>query len=145
MPNFTPHSSIVPFFADAAEPGIPEFDANRIMAYAQYEQFYWNHPESFRLVQRGEDEAPIYLPSARRIIEATNRFLAVGFADGDSSAAMRSGTLRRTTRSRRARASRSTMSTPSVTFRLSMPTTPPEWSGVILSRLLRIHATRPSK
>jgi hypothetical protein len=79
MPNFTPHSSIVPFFADAAEPGIPEFDANRIMAYAQYEQFYWNHPESFRLVQRGEDEAPIYLPSARRIIEATNRFLAVGF------------------------------------------------------------------
>jgi hypothetical protein len=47
MPNFTPHSSIVPFFADAAEPGIPEFDANRIMAYAQYEQFYWNHPESF--------------------------------------------------------------------------------------------------
>jgi hypothetical protein len=79
MVEFTPYSSIVPFFADAAEPGIPEFDANRIMAYAQYEQFYWNHPESFKLMARGEDEQPIYLPSARRIIEATNRFLAVGF------------------------------------------------------------------
>ena len=79
MATFTPYSSAVPFFQDAAEPGIPELDQHRLGAYALYEQMYWNHPETFKLLQRGEDESPIYLPSARKIVEATNRFLALDF------------------------------------------------------------------
>lgn len=79
MATYTPYSSAVPFLQDAPEPGIPELDQHRLGAYALYEQFYWNHPESFKLLQRGEDEAPIYLPAARKIVEATNRFLALDF------------------------------------------------------------------
>jgi len=73
------YSSAVPYFQDAAEPGIPELDQFRLQSYGLYEQFYWNHPESYRLLQRGEDEAPLYLPTPKQIVEATNRFLAKNF------------------------------------------------------------------
>jgi len=77
MATYHQYSSAVPFFQEQAAAGLPEFDQNRIRAYNLYEQMYWNHPETFRLLQRGEDQAPIYLPSARKIVEATNRFLGV--------------------------------------------------------------------
>ncbi len=79
MADFHPYSSAVPFFQEDPTPGIPELDQHRLRSYALYEQFYWNHPETFKLLQRGEDEAPIYLPSSKRIVEATGRFLAVDF------------------------------------------------------------------
>ncbi len=49
------------------------------MSYTLYEDIYWNVPDSFKLVMRGDDESPIYLPTARKIVEATHRFLAVNF------------------------------------------------------------------
>lgn len=76
---YHPYSSAVPFFQEAAEPGIHESEQNRLRAYTVYEQMYYNHPDTFKLLQRGEDEAPIYLPSAKQIVEATSRFLALGF------------------------------------------------------------------
>ena len=51
-------------------------DQERIAAYALYEDMYWNQPDTFKVMQRGTDAAPIYIPSARVIIDATNRFLA---------------------------------------------------------------------
>jgi hypothetical protein len=39
---------------------------------------YWNAPDTYKLVTRGSDD-PIYVPSARKIIEACNRYLGVGF------------------------------------------------------------------
>lgn len=51
-------------------------DAARVAAYLKYEDMYWNTPETFALVQRGTDKPVIYIPSARIIVEATNRFLA---------------------------------------------------------------------
>lgn len=64
-------------------------DAERLAAYQLYEEIYWNVPDTYRLVQRGTDEDPIYIPSARMCIEALNRFYAVGFdysVDGGSPA-----------------------------------------------------------
>lgn len=54
-------------------------DAERIQAYLTYEKMYWNVDETFKLVLRGTEDKPIYLPSPRSIIEATNRFLAKGW------------------------------------------------------------------
>lgn len=51
-------------------------DAERLAAYQVYESIYRNVPEAFKLVQRGSDQNPIYLPSAKTIIEAKNRYLA---------------------------------------------------------------------
>lgn len=79
MAEFHPYSSAEPFFQDGAEPGILVEDQRRLRAYGVYEQMYYNHPGTFALLQRGEDEAPIYLPSAKTIVESTNRFLAINF------------------------------------------------------------------
>lgn len=79
MAEYHPYSNAVPFFQEDPTPGIPELDQHRLRSYNLYEQFYWNHPETFKLLQRGEDEAPIYLPSSKRIVEATHRFLGVDF------------------------------------------------------------------
>jgi hypothetical protein len=51
-------------------------DAQRYAAYQVYENMYWNVPDTFKLVQRGSDSKPVYIPSPRIIVEATNRFLA---------------------------------------------------------------------
>lgn len=78
---FNPYSSAQPYFGGMTIPnGLQGADADRVRSYQLYEQMYWNHPETFQILQRGEDQAPIYLPSAKTIIEATNRFLAVNFS-----------------------------------------------------------------
>jgi hypothetical protein len=79
MAVYHPWSSAVPFFTEQAPAGVSEMDQHRVRAYNLYEQMYWNHPETFRLLQRDTDQNPIYLPSARKIVEATHRFLAVDF------------------------------------------------------------------
>lgn len=54
-------------------------DQERLGAYQLYDEIYWNVPETFKVVQRGTDDDPIYIPSARMLVEATNRFFGVGF------------------------------------------------------------------
>lgn len=56
-------------------------DKIRIKAYELYEDFYANRPEHIRVVLRGEDDdsIEIYLPGAKKCVEAINRFLAVDF------------------------------------------------------------------
>lgn len=54
-------------------------DILRIASYDLYDGIYHNRQESLELQLRGEDSAPIYMPSAAKIIEATSRYLAVGF------------------------------------------------------------------
>jgi hypothetical protein len=58
---------------------VTDEDRDRLQSYSLYEDIYWNVPNTFRIKQRGSDANPIYLPSARGIIEACNRFLAVDF------------------------------------------------------------------
>lgn len=56
--------------------GSPE-DADRLRAYALYEDMYFNRPETFRVFLRGDDDDvnEIYIPSAKKMVEAMNRFL----------------------------------------------------------------------
>lgn len=54
------------------------YDAARINAYQIYEQIYWNVPETFKLVMRGEaNSEPIYIPTGRTIVDTTNRYIGV--------------------------------------------------------------------
>lgn len=55
-------------------------DSDRVRAYSLYEDFYYNRPESFEVLLRGEATDPVYIPSAKKIVEAMNRFLCKGFA-----------------------------------------------------------------
>ena len=77
---FTPYSTLQPFFPASKPSWIPdELDQERILSYQIYEQIYWNAPDTFKLVARGTEDKPIYIPSGRIIVEATNRFTAPGF------------------------------------------------------------------
>jgi hypothetical protein len=76
----TPYSTLNLFWPQAMPTWIPNvLDQERIQSYQIYEQIYWNVPETFKLVWRGQEDKPIYVPTARTIIEATNRYIAPDF------------------------------------------------------------------
>ena len=78
--------SAVKQFAEAAA-GVNKEDNNivnavdklRIAAYNLYDGIYHNRQEALKIQVRGEDQIPIYMPSAKKIVEATSRYLCVGF------------------------------------------------------------------
>jgi len=75
---FTPYSTAAQMFSQA--PGwVPELDKERIQSYQVYEEIYWNHPTTFRLIVRGTENKPIYIPSGRVIVDTANRFVGKGF------------------------------------------------------------------
>lgn len=78
MADATPYSTVRPLMG-VLPSWLGSDDAERIEAYRLYEQMYWGVPETFRLTWRGSEEQPIYVPSAKTIVEACNRYLAVGF------------------------------------------------------------------
>lgn len=63
-PNFTPNKN----------------DIDRVRAYYTYSDIYTNVPEAFAALLRSEDDPKSrrYIPTARAIVEATNRFLGQG-------------------------------------------------------------------
>lgn len=71
---FTPYSTVSPYFATKPS-WVPIEDQERIASYQVYEEIYWNHPETFKLVLRGSDATPIYIPSGRTIVETANRYV----------------------------------------------------------------------
>lgn len=78
MADATPYSTIRPMMGTLPS-WLGTNDAERIEAYRLYEAMYWGVPETFKLTWRGTEDQPIYVPSAKTIVEACNRYLAVGF------------------------------------------------------------------
>lgn len=72
----TPYTTIQPTFGPMPTWLTDPLDQARIMAYQRYEEMYWNEPDGYRLILRGSESNPIYVPSAMTIIEACNRYLA---------------------------------------------------------------------
>lgn len=72
------YSTISPFAVGSTDLAISNEDIERLKAYIAYEDFYHNRPETLVVKMRGDSE-PIYLPSTKKCIEATNRFLAVAY------------------------------------------------------------------
>lgn len=73
---FTPYSNTTGLFTEGLPTWMDAYDAERIHAYQIYEQIYWSVPDTFKLVMRGtENSSPIYVPTARTIVDTTNRYL----------------------------------------------------------------------
>lgn len=71
---FTPYSTVEPMLG--AKPSfISAYDASRLRSYQIYEQIYWNVPDTYKLVMYGSDQPPIYIPTARTLIDTTNRYV----------------------------------------------------------------------
>lgn len=79
LESFTPYTNVATLFT-ATPQWMSEMDAQRVMAYQVYEQIYWNVPETFKLTARGVEDSPIYIPTARTIIDTTNRYVGKGWA-----------------------------------------------------------------
>jgi hypothetical protein len=76
--DFTPYSTVTEYIQ--SYPGwVPVEEQERIASYALYEEIYWSHPTTFRLVFRGSENKPIYLPAGRVIVDTMNRYLGRGF------------------------------------------------------------------
>lgn len=86
---FTPYSTVSEFFGQKPA-WIPDaLDQARIQSYTAYEQMYWNAPDTFKISLRGTNNMPIYVPSAKTIIDTTNRYVGVEFSvviTGDAAA-----------------------------------------------------------
>jgi hypothetical protein len=77
-PVFTQWSTIEPWLGTA--PGwIPESDKLRIQAYQKYEEIYWSSEEGYLQVMRGDNDNPIFMPTARTLINTVDRYTAPDF------------------------------------------------------------------
>lgn len=79
LESFTPYTTAMPMFT-ATPQWMSEYDAARVTAYQVYEQIYWNVQDTFKLTARGTEDSPIYVPTARTIIDTTNRYIGKGWA-----------------------------------------------------------------
>lgn len=55
-------------------------DSYRISVYNLFDDFYYNRPEYFKVTLRGDSDVEIYLPSTKKIVDSTARYLAVDFS-----------------------------------------------------------------
>lgn len=76
MATLVQYATVAPFLTTLPSWIGNDSDAQRIAAYQLYENMYWNTPDTYKLVQRGSESKPVYIPCPRIIVEATNRFLA---------------------------------------------------------------------
>lgn len=93
---FTPYTTGVEYFGTKPSWIPNDLDIMRIQSYQAYEEIYWNVPEIFKVSLRGANALPIYIPSARTIIEATNRYYGVDLVvvpSGTSDAAVQASKI----------------------------------------------------
>jgi hypothetical protein len=86
----TPYSYLLPFITGATASDTPQaytwisslLEQQRLASYDFYDSLYKNFPNTFRLTLRGDEENPIYVPEAKRIIDTMARYVArdMGFA-----------------------------------------------------------------
>jgi hypothetical protein len=77
--NLKQYSAALDFISGGDENVTNTFDKKRVQSYDLYENLYINSTQTLKIVLRGDDSYPILMPSGKKIIDATNRFLAIGF------------------------------------------------------------------
>ena len=77
--NLKQYSAALDFINTGDSNVANDLDKRRIGAYDLYENLYINSTQTLKLVLRGDDSYPILMPSGKKIVDATNRFLGVGF------------------------------------------------------------------
>ena len=81
MVDLSPYATAKPLFGVLPTWLSPD-DAVRIEAYAMYEGMYRNVPDTYKIIQRGTEQNPIYVPCAKTIIEAHGGEITVQSTEG---------------------------------------------------------------
>ena len=79
--DFTPYSTVIPLIKEVPS-WLTEEHGERIASYLKYEEIYWQDPRAFRLVQRGSEAQPIYVPNPKQIVDSTAHYLLKGLRVG---------------------------------------------------------------
>lgn len=63
---------------------VPTTDQARISAYQLYDQVFWSHVSTKKIMNRGLDglDSPVYVPSARVVIDTMDRYVGTGLTYG---------------------------------------------------------------
>ena len=77
--TFTPYSTVRPFIGTLPT-WMSELDQERIAAYQKYEEMYWNVPDTWKLVARGSENKPIYVPTPKIIVNTMNRWVGTNLS-----------------------------------------------------------------
>lgn len=75
MASDTKYNSVIQYLGKPLPTWVYEADdARRVAAYDGYDEMYRNVPGTFQ-IRSGNEDVPVYVPGAKRIVEATNRYL----------------------------------------------------------------------
>jgi hypothetical protein len=75
---WTQYSTIAPLLGQL--PGwVPAEDKLRIASYLKYDQVYWSSEEGYEEILRGDNENPIFLPTARTLVNTLDRYTCPQF------------------------------------------------------------------
>lgn len=77
--NSKQYDAAFPFLRGGDDNIVDVWDKKRIQVFDLYENIYINSIQTLKLVLRGDDSVPLLMPSGRKVIDATNRYLAVNF------------------------------------------------------------------
>lgn len=70
----TPYASALPYMVSAMPTWTDAYDAQRLASYDLYDDMYNNRPDT-ALMLRGSDEKPIFVPTAKRVINTLCRYV----------------------------------------------------------------------
>lgn len=74
----TPYSTALPFLSGDIPTWLNEYDAQRLASYDLYDDLYDNSPVTQHLL-RGDNDAPIFVPTVKRIVNTLSRFVGRGW------------------------------------------------------------------
>lgn len=76
----TPYATAMPYVTSATAAGwTDEYDRQRLLSYNLYDDLFNNDPSQYRLMLRGTNEAPIYVPTAKKLINSLARYVGKGW------------------------------------------------------------------
>ena len=76
----TPYSTAMPYIVAASAAGwTDEYDRQRLLSYNLYDDLFNNDPSAYRLLLRGSNDKPIYVPTAAKLIKSLARYVGKGW------------------------------------------------------------------
>lgn len=79
MADSTPYSTAKEFFGGSLPQWLNSYDAERLASYKLYKDIYDGNPGTFTVMLRGGTDRPIYIPSAKQIINTMGRYVGRGW------------------------------------------------------------------
>lgn len=76
----TPYATAMPYVVAGSVGGwTSEYDNQRLLSYNLYDDLYHNDPSTYKLLLRGANDKPIYVPTAKKLIGSLARYVGKGW------------------------------------------------------------------